>query len=130
MCLSCDIRPHCTKISTKDHPAIFGGLKSVSQSVPLQNNLIRCARDGISVFSPHSALDGCVGGINDWLASGLGRGRSRRLADKPGIKSGLRGEEGAGEGLIHELEEPVSVEEYVSRVKKHLGLETGARICS
>lgn len=29
---------------------------------------------GLSVYSPHTALDNVKGGINDWLASGLGQG--------------------------------------------------------
>ena len=34
----------------------------------------RCAAEGISVYSPHTALDSVRGGINDWLAQGLGEG--------------------------------------------------------
>lgn len=29
---------------------------------------MRLAQEGISVYSPHTAVDAAVGGLNDWLA--------------------------------------------------------------
>ncbi|KAJ3571539.1 hypothetical protein NP233_g3693 [Leucocoprinus birnbaumii] len=53
------------------HPTIFKGLQSFTLANPLQASLLKCAAEGISVYSPHSALDSVWGGINDWLAEGL-----------------------------------------------------------
>jgi len=33
-----------------------------------QSSLLRLAQEGISVYSPHTAVDAAVGGLNDWLA--------------------------------------------------------------
>lgn len=33
-----------------------------------QNSLLRLAQEGISVYSPHTAIDAAPGGLNDWLA--------------------------------------------------------------
>jgi putative NIF3 family GTP cyclohydrolase 1 type 2 len=33
-----------------------------------QSSLLRLAQEGISVYSPHTAVDAAVGGMNDWLA--------------------------------------------------------------
>lgn len=50
------------------HPIIFRGLKSITMADSQQRSLLRLAAEGISVYSPHTALDSARGGINDWLA--------------------------------------------------------------
>ncbi|OCB87045.1 hypothetical protein A7U60_g5780 [Sanghuangporus baumii] len=50
------------------HPTIFRPLSSLTLSNPLQRSLLQLAQAGISVYSPHTALDSVYGGINDWLA--------------------------------------------------------------
>jgi putative NIF3 family GTP cyclohydrolase 1 type 2 len=83
-------------------------------SNPIQASLLRCAAAGISVYSPHSALDSVYGGINDWLASGLGSGRVALIGDEhPG---------GGGPGRILKLDEKTTLSSLQERVKKHLGL--------
>ncbi|KAA1066875.1 hypothetical protein PGT21_025319 [Puccinia graminis f. sp. tritici] len=49
------------------HPTIFRGLKSLTLGDPLQEIILKCASAGISVYSPHTALDSVIGGINDEL---------------------------------------------------------------
>lgn len=68
-----------------------------------------CAAKGISVYSPHTALDAAKGGIQDWLASGLGEGQWQEHPERP---------------RVWELKEGISVEEAVKRIKKHLGMNT------
>jgi putative NIF3 family GTP cyclohydrolase 1 type 2 len=97
------------------HPPIFKPLSSVTLSNPIQAALLRCAAAGISVYSPHSALDSVYDGINDWLASGLGTGRVDLIGD--GHPSG-RG----GSGRLLTLNEKVTLSSLQERVKKHLGL--------
>ncbi|KAI5982854.1 GTP cyclohydrolase 1 type 2/Nif3 [Pisolithus marmoratus] len=53
------------------HPPIFKPLSSFTLANPLQASLLRLAAVGVSVYSPHTALDAVKGGINDFLASGL-----------------------------------------------------------
>jgi dinuclear metal center YbgI/SA1388 family protein len=50
------------------HPIIFKGLKSLTLGDTQQASLLRLVAEGISVYSPHTALDSAPGGINDWLA--------------------------------------------------------------
>jgi dinuclear metal center YbgI/SA1388 family protein len=50
------------------HPIIFRGLKALTLADSQQQSLLRLASHGISVYSPHTALDSAPGGINDWLA--------------------------------------------------------------
>jgi len=56
------------------HPPIFEPLKSLTASDRKSCAVRRCIRAGISVYSPHTALDAAEGGMNDWLAAGLGTG--------------------------------------------------------
>jgi len=106
------------------HPTIFKGLQSFTLANPLQASLLKCAAEGISVYSPHSALDSVWGGINDWLAEGLVRRREdgevkSLVGEKLHPTSGLS--EG-GEGRLVTLREPIGFEKLVERVKSHLKL--------
>ncbi|KAE8365342.1 FAD binding domain-containing protein [Aspergillus caelatus] len=49
------------------HPIIFRGLKSLTFTDPQQQSLLRLAQEGISVYSPHTAVDATPGGMADWL---------------------------------------------------------------
>ena len=84
-------------------------------SDPLQASLLRCAAAGISVYSPHTALDSVYDGINDWLASGLGSGSVDLIGDE---HSSGRG----GPGRLLRLNEKTPMSTLQERVKKHLGL--------
>lgn len=50
------------------HPTIFRGLKSLTFANSQQATLLRLASHGISVYSPHTAVDAAPGGLGDWLA--------------------------------------------------------------
>ncbi|KAK5114513.1 hypothetical protein LTR62_002448 [Meristemomyces frigidus] len=50
------------------HPIIFRGLKSLTLKDTQQQSLLRLAAEGISVYSPHTAIDCARGGLGDWLA--------------------------------------------------------------
>jgi dinuclear metal center YbgI/SA1388 family protein len=56
------------------HPPIFKALDRLTTLDVKQRIILRAARKGIAVYSPHTALDAAEGGVNDWLASGLGEG--------------------------------------------------------
>jgi len=61
------------------HPPIFHAMKRVTDATDRQAIVLRAARAGIALYSPHTALDSAPGGVNDWLASGLGQGDVRAL---------------------------------------------------
>ena len=53
------------------HPVIFAPLRSIRTVDPKQEALLRAAREGIAIYSPHTALDNAPGGINEWIAHGI-----------------------------------------------------------
>lgn len=44
------------------HPPLFKPINSLCLRDPMQSILLHCARQGISIYSPHSALDSCPNG--------------------------------------------------------------------
>ncbi len=61
------------------HPPIFRGLKRLRASSAEERVLVRALEAGLAVYSPHTALDAAQGGVNDWLARGVGAGRCTPL---------------------------------------------------
>ena len=61
------------------HPVIFGPLKRVVEDDPSTRTIWRALQAGLSVYSPHTALDAAPGGVNDWLAAGVGEGEVTAL---------------------------------------------------
>lgn len=61
------------------HPPLFHATKAVTDATPLGRVLVEAAANRIAVYSPHTALDAAPGGLNDWLAAGVGEGDVRAL---------------------------------------------------
>ncbi|OSX67035.1 hypothetical protein POSPLADRAFT_1127477, partial [Postia placenta MAD-698-R-SB12] len=104
------------------HPPIFKPLSALTLSNPLQGSLLRCAAAGISIYTPHTALDSVIGGINDWLCLGVNNQLvptrdAWRYIGEPNSE-GL-----GGSGRMIKLSEPVSMQELQRRIKSHLKLD-------
>lgn len=54
------------------HPVLFRGVKRLTTTTPEGRMLLELVRAGIAVYSPHTAYDNALGGINDELARRLG----------------------------------------------------------
>ncbi|MFM8272731.1 MAG: Nif3-like dinuclear metal center hexameric protein [Gemmata sp.] len=54
------------------HPILFRGAKKLPLGSPDGRVVLPLARANIAVYSPHTAFDNCVGGINDSLCARLG----------------------------------------------------------
>ncbi|PRP74408.1 NIF3-like protein 1-like [Planoprotostelium fungivorum] len=54
------------------HPPIFVALKRLTTREVKERIVIRAIENGIAIFSPHTSVDSSAGGVNDWLAAGLG----------------------------------------------------------
>jgi dinuclear metal center YbgI/SA1388 family protein len=63
------------------HPPVFRALKRLGPRGLAGRTLLRAARAGVAIYSPHTALDAAPGGVNDWLADGVGRGERTPLVD-------------------------------------------------
>jgi len=106
------------------HPPIFKPLTSFTLTNPLQKSLLLCAARGISVFSPHTALDSVKGGINDWL-SDIVRSAAPGTVEYVGAP---KEDDLGGEGRLVRFQQPVELDSFVNTIKKGLALTTG--MCS
>ncbi|MDF3128878.1 Nif3-like dinuclear metal center hexameric protein [Kiritimatiellaeota bacterium B1221] len=84
------------------HPPIFAGLKTLSRHNPLTAALLDLISAGISVYSPHTALDAADGGVSDWLCSPFPEARMERV-------------EGSGRRLT--FKKALSADEVASRIQ-------------
>ena len=113
-----------TSIVVSYHPPIFKPIPSITLSNPLQASLLRCAAAGISVYTPHSALDSVSDGINDWLCT--------RVADPlRGVNwtarfIGQEFPEGlGGVGRVVTLKQPVELQMLQHKIRDELELKEG-----
>lgn len=98
------------------HPLIFDGLKSVTDRAGVVSGIVVAAlRAGIVVYSSHTALDSCSGGINDRIAEIIGLREVTvltPLADYPTV----------GMGRIGTLAAPVGAAEFAQQLKVQFNL--------
>ena len=70
------------------------------------------------MYSPHTACDAAIGGVNDWIAKGLGD----MWSCTPIVPSSENPLEGIGRRVV--LSEPYpTLGTIVDRVKKHFGIK-------
>ena len=100
------------------HPPIFEPLKRIVAPGPM----FEAIRDGIAIFSHHTALDVAEGGTNDFLADVLGLS-ARVPMRAPGAKSGPAPEgEKLGLGRMGVLDKPTPRAALFERIKRGLGI--------
>lgn len=113
-----------TSIIVSYHPPIFKGLQSFTLSNPLQASLLQCAAQGISVYTPHTALDSVWGGVNDWLAEGVLGNDSEAGTVKSLVGGTTRADmiDDGGEGRLVILNTSIGMDALERRIKTHLNL--------
>lgn len=95
------------------HPLLFRPLKRITGGTDVERTVAAAIKGGVAVLSMHTNLDNAVGGVNHEIASRLGLRATRMLAPKPAV-SGVE----AGGGVIGELPEEVSADDFVERVRQ------------
>lgn len=96
------------------HPLLFRGLKSITGDTPVELSVIRALREGIAIYSCHTAADSARGGVSHEMAKRLG-------ARVTGILSPSQSDSGVGLGVVAEFELPLSRRELVARVRQAFG---------
>ena len=111
--ITLDLTPAVTKEAIRKnadwiisyHPPIFSGLTTLSRREPLTAALLDLHRAGISVYSPHTALDAAEGGVSDWLC-------------EPFSSADIENVEGSGRILT--FAKALKCEELSDSIQKHL----------
>jgi len=103
------------------HPPIFKPLTELTDERVKPRIVLRLAHAGVAVYSPHTALDAAAGGVNDWLASGVGDGDVAPIKPANDDVDGAHDADRAvGQGRVVELSRAVSLNTLTQRLKKHL----------
>ncbi len=63
------------------HAPIWDPIKTITSTTSRGRILLGCAEAGISVYTPHTALDAAPGGVTDWFCEGLSAGDGRIEGD-------------------------------------------------
>lgn len=98
------------------HPVIFAGLKNLRADAPGERQVVRALRRGVTIYSPHTALDSVVGGMADWLSDFAGPGTKRPIVPHESSPQ-------AGSGRVIDLDVPIDLETATTRAKSHLGIK-------
>lgn len=109
------------------HPPLFEAIKRIHAS----SLVYRAIRDGVALYSPHTALDVAPGGTNDVLADILGMVERAPLKLSPGknahakpVASAPESDEGTGIGRVGTLGAPVERATLIEQIKRGLGVES------
>eukprot|EP00041_Stephanoeca_diplocostata_P009720 m.151508 g.151508 ORF g.151508 m.151508 type:complete len:345 (-) comp17867_c1_seq3:457-1491(-) len=105
------------------HPTPFRPLKKVTMDTVPGEIILRCAAQGIAVYSPHTACDNAKGGVNDWLLAGLNVCAPDAIAPITPLPV-----DGSGRGRMATCKPATTLGAVVAAVKQHLGLER-LRVC-
>lgn len=78
--LSLDLDERALRLATEidaqlivtHHPVIFPSVDRLTTEIPLHSRILKAAAQGISIYSVHTNLDACPGGVNDALAAVIG----------------------------------------------------------
>lgn len=98
------------------HPILFRPAHCLDANNAHDRAVMKLVQQHIAVYSPHTALDAVIGGVNDWLSDGVGEGDISVLQPIP--------DSDAGQGRLVALKRPVKLKTLALRIKKHLGLKT------
>ena len=98
------------------HPILFTPINTLNSDNAYDRTVMKLIQKNIAVHSPHTALDAVIGGVNDWLADGVGEGEVSVLNPIP--------DSDAGQGRLVELKRPVKLKTLTERIKQYLGLKT------
>ena len=119
--------PNCGMIVAY-HPPIFASMKRLTMADTKQRIVLRALDAGLSIYSPHTSLDACDGGINDWLADIIGSGLKVPIqaVDENGKPPSPRNSRGVttGYGRVLTLQQPICIKDLAAKLKIGLGVPT------
>ena len=96
------------------HPLIFGGLKQIHPEDPVGLAVIKAVQAGISVYAAHTTADKVIGGVSWAMAQRLHLQNVSILDEEA---------DGHGLGMVGDLPEAVSADDFIGTVKKAFNLQ-------
>ncbi|CCW60457.1 unnamed protein product [Phytomonas sp. EM1] len=105
------------------HPPIFRPIARLLLGDPKTHIILRSVREGMSIYSPHTSLDACQGGINDWLMLSA-VGNVEKMV--PIVAKALEGADNVetGYGRVATLTTALRLSQLVKNLKERLNIPT------
>jgi dinuclear metal center YbgI/SA1388 family protein len=97
------------------HPLLFRPLKRVNGSSHTERCLVEAIKNDIAIYAGHTNVDAVRGGVNERMADKLG------LLNRSILVPGPSKEVENGLGMIGDLPEPLSENDFLERVKQTFG---------
>lgn len=104
------------------HPLLFDGLKSITSMTAEGRIVMTSIANGITIYSSHTPMDSCAGGINDVIASKLGLCDVEVLVPSTADPS-------VGIGRVGELPCDMTVDQFVVKLQEIFDLH-GIEFCA
>lgn len=104
------------------HPFLFSKINKINKSDIKGNLIYKLISNSISVYCMHTSYDVAEDGLNDYFMNLMGIETSEILEVEGKIDSYLGGES-YGLGRVGRLDKPVSVEEFIQKLKSRLEIE-------
>lgn len=110
------------------HPAIFSGVKKITNESIQGEKLLKIIENKIAVYSIHTNSDFAINGLNDFIMEKIGlEGRvliskEREYEDYNPIKKMFEKHK-LGEARIKYLEKPITLEQLIDKIKIELKLD-------
>ena len=111
----CEARDRGIKLVITHHPLIFKGIKRITEDDPTGRCIIEAIRNGIVIYSTHTASDKVADGVSGAAAKMLG------LHDVSILESDK--DPHVGLGVIGNLPHPMKDEEFIKYVKQCLDVK-------
>lgn len=99
------------------HPIIFSGLKQINGKNYIEKAIITAIKSDIAIYAIHTNLDNVLThGVNERLAQQLNLTKLQILQPKNSAEQHI------GSGILGQLSEKVSIQQFLSQVKADLDL--------
>lgn len=92
------------------HPLLFHGLHALTGATPVERCVLKAIQHNIAIYSSHTPMDKWSGGISMRMAQKLGLHSVEILSIDPNDHS-------MGLGAWGELEQPMTLEQFLSKVR-------------
>ncbi|MEQ8198558.1 MAG: Nif3-like dinuclear metal center hexameric protein [Clostridiaceae bacterium] len=100
------------------HPLLFRKPSTITDDTLLGRKIMTLIKNNINLYSSHTNFDSVKGGLNDTIVEILGF-KNKKVMDPSPIK----GFEESGLGRIVEVDELISLEDLILKIKNSLGIK-------